>query len=246
MATTPHASWAKVYDTAYAKAFGSHYEALTRNTASVVRRKCPPPAALIDFGAGTGRLAIPLAQEGYTVTAVEPCPEMLDELRAKDTDRRVTTVISSMQDFHAGPTFDVALCVFTVLLYLLDREALRSALQAAATCLRPGGWLLLDVPSRQAFNSRNAYPSPGFRRSWQVNAVTGEPDVYEYTEDLRITGDNGAEKHYQDRFRIRYWPEDLVLQDAQDFGLMRIEGPLPEFAATGSSYFWLQKHHVTD
>lgn len=241
MATTPHASWAKVYDTAYAKAFGSHYEALTRNTASVVRRKCPPPAALVDFGAGTGRLAIPLAQEGYTVTAVEPCPEMLDELRAKDAGRRVTTVTSGMQNFQTGQTFDVALCVFTVLLYLLDRESLRSSLQAAASCLKPSGWLLLDIPSRQAFGSRNAHPSPGFRRSWQVNAVQGEPDVYEYAEDLRITDEQGAETHYEDRFRIRYWPEDTVLEAAQDFGLTKMEGPLREFAGTGSSYYWLQK-----
>lgn len=36
----------------------------------------PPPAAVIDIGAGTGRDAGALAAQGYTVTAVEPTAEM--------------------------------------------------------------------------------------------------------------------------------------------------------------------------
>ena len=67
--TTPHSSWAQHYDAAYAS-FGEIYEALTTVTVRNVVKIQPPPARIIDFGAGTGRLSLPLAKEGYSVSAV--------------------------------------------------------------------------------------------------------------------------------------------------------------------------------
>ena len=47
----------------------------------------------------------------------------------------------------------MALCVFTVLLYLLDEEALEQSLEAAFRALRSGGTLLIDIPSKALFRS---------------------------------------------------------------------------------------------
>jgi SAM-dependent methyltransferase len=241
MDSTPHASWAEVYDTAYQKTFGHAYQALTDTTLAELQRMCAAPASVVDFGAATGRLAIPLAKAGYEVTAVEPCAEMLDQLRHKDPDGRVTTVNAKMEDFQGDQQFDAALCVFTVLLYLLDESALHSSLRAAVGCLKAEGLLLLDIPSIAAFRSMPGRSQSGFHRSWKVNPLPDEPDVYEYIEDTRITDVNGAQKNYADSFRIRYWPEEVVLQSGQDNGLIKLEGPLPQFAGTGSSYFWFRK-----
>ena len=241
MPCNPHASWAEVYDTAYEQVFGSIYETLTVSTIAAVQKKYAPPAALVDFGAGTGRLAIPLASQGYVVTAVEPCNEMLGELRRRDPEGRVRAIASSMQDFQNDQTFDVALCVFTVLLYLLDEASLRASFRSAADCLKTDGLLLLDIPSCQVFRSGEVSRGHGFRRAWQVRPVPGEPDLYDYTEYIHSTDGRGAERSYEDSFRIRHWHESIVMKMAEDCGLAKGEGPLPEFAATGSSYFWLRK-----
>jgi SAM-dependent methyltransferase len=241
MPGNPHASWAQVYDAAYERTFGDVYESLTVSTVTVVRRKCAPPASLVDFGAGTGRMAVPLAVQGYTVTAVEPCTEMLDELRRKDPEGRVRAIASSMQDFQSDQTFDVALCVFTVLLYLLDEASLRASFRSAAGCLKTEGWLLLDIPSCQVFRSGEVSRGHGFRRAWQVRPVPEKPDLYDYTENIHSTDGRGTERSYEDSFRIRHWHESIVMKVAEDCGLAKAEGPLPEFAATGSSYFWLRK-----
>jgi len=241
MPGNPHANWAQVYDAAYERTFGDLYESLTVSTVTAVRRKCAPPASLVDFGAGTGRMAVPLAMQGYTVTAVEPCTEMLNELRRKDPEGRVRPIASSMQDFQSDQTFDVALCVFTVLLYLLDETSLRASFRSAAACLKTDGWLLLDIPSCQVFRSGEVSRGHGFRRAWQVRPVPGKPDLYDYTEGIHIGDGQGAERSYEDSFRIRYWHESIVIKVAEDCGLAKAEGPLPEFAATGSSYFWFRK-----
>ncbi|CAN5708595.1 class I SAM-dependent methyltransferase [soil metagenome] len=43
----------------------------------------PPPAAVLDVGAGTGFLSLLLAAHGYHVTALDLSPRMLDRLRSK-------------------------------------------------------------------------------------------------------------------------------------------------------------------
>ena len=122
MTRIPHSTWAHVYDTAYKNSFGAFLDDLTCLTLRVVHDLIGPPARIVDFGAGTGRLAVPLANAGYRVTAVDACAEMLEQLRRKDLKGQIETFESSMQDFDTDRDFDQALCVFTVVLYLLDRE----------------------------------------------------------------------------------------------------------------------------
>ena len=45
--------------------------------------KLEPDAAVLDVGAGTGRVSLALGRIGYTVVALDPSPPMLQELRAK-------------------------------------------------------------------------------------------------------------------------------------------------------------------
>ena len=120
----PHSSWAEVYDLACETTFSTHYEQLTKNTLRVIGDRITPPAKIVDFGAGTGRLSIPLAERGFEVTAVEPCSAMLKQLERKSQQCTLHTVNLKMEDFAGGGNFDMALCVFTVLLYLLDDDSL--------------------------------------------------------------------------------------------------------------------------
>ena len=85
-------------------------------------------ARVLDIGAGTGRVAIPLASRGCNVVAVEPAGGMLAQLRAKTGDNKVRSVVAegARLPFPVGH-FDAV--VIARLLYLTPdwRAILRDA-----------------------------------------------------------------------------------------------------------------------
>ena len=237
MSKQPHSSWAEVYDLAYQRSFGNFYESLTETTVKLISSRIPPPARIVDFGAGTGRLAIPFAQLGYDVTAVEPCLEMLNQLKTKDSQNSVKRACSRMEDFKTEERFDVALCVFTVILYLLDEESLKKALLSAHEILKPNGRLLIDIPSRTIFRNYSTKDDLIERR---VSVITDNNDIYCYQEELKVKGPNGNESEYSDEFSIRYWPSEHVQNTLAATGFILEVDMTDHFSGSGSLY-WIMK-----
>ena len=62
--------------------------------------------------------------------ATDPSAEMLAVLRSKAERQNlpIQTVRGRMQDVSGSAQFDIALCVFTVLLYVLDETALNASI----------------------------------------------------------------------------------------------------------------------
>lgn len=236
----PHSSWAEVYDLVYERSFGEFYRELTAATLEVVCRCAQPPARIVDFGAGTGRLAIPLAEMGFEVTAVEPCREMLDQLKAKQGGAGLNRVCSTMGGFPADRDgeFDLALCVFTVLLYLLDEEALKKSLEAAWRVLKAGGLMLIDIPTRELFQ--------GYSRSDELmsRSVTIDSEgggLFSYHEEVELRGPDGEAVSYEDRFQIRYWPPARVTGVLREVGFVVEKDLSREFCGAGAQYYLLRK-----
>lgn len=238
MSDGPHASWAEVYDLVYEQTFGDAYANLTEATVRAVCGRIRPPAKLVDFGAGTGRLSIPLARLGFEVTAVDPCGAMLDQLKRKSESAHVRTVVSRMEDFAAEEEFDGGLCMFTVLIYLLDEPTLERALRAAHAALKPGGLLFLDVPPRRLFSGYSV-ENDFFERDVFIGRVSGE--IFEYRENIVLKGRGGQGKIYRDAFFIRYWPLPAVWKILRRAGFEIMEDIEELFECSGSHYMLLRK-----
>jgi len=235
--TEPHASWADVYDLAYEESFGDFYNSLTETTVEQIKDIVESPARIVDFGAGTGRLSIPLASCGYDVLAVEPSVAMLSQMHKKPGGEAIPGFTGRMQDFQTDTLFDMAICVFTVLIYLLDEESLRRSLKAAYVALRPGGYLLFDVPSREIFNSFKCNTSLIKRN---VIVKPRHDDIYSYEENTTLTRD-GDQTLYTDSFKIRYWDIGKVHQFLTEIGFHSIDDLTAVFVGTGSQCFSVKK-----
>lgn len=105
-------------------------------------------ATYLDLGAGFGAHAIPLAEAGMTVTAVDASAALVGELRAAARSRKLS-ITSSTQDLlaflhRAGDRrWDVILCLGDTLTHLSSVEEVQQMLRAAAQHLRPGGRLVV-------------------------------------------------------------------------------------------------------
>ncbi len=100
---------------------------------------------VLELGAGTGRVAVPMAAAGLVVTAVDTSEAMLDRLTARDADELVTVVCGDMvDDVPAGP-FDVVLVAYNTIFNLLTDVRQQACFVAVAAVLRPGGAFVVEA-----------------------------------------------------------------------------------------------------
>lgn len=235
--STPHATWADRYDRVYELAYGDSFQRLTALTLQQVEENVTPPARIVDFGAGTGRMSLPLAARGYQVTALEPCREMLDQLTAKPGAASIQPVVSRMQDFQAGEKYALALCVFTVLIYILDEDELQRSFQAVAAALAPGGLFLLDIPLRPLFQSNRILTSQ-IDRNIHIHPL-GQ-NRYHYREVTRLNLEDGPVS-YREEFDIRCWSVQQVKEALSTYGFSLARDLTTQFYEWGSKYLLMRK-----
>ncbi|MDQ3737589.1 MAG: methyltransferase domain-containing protein [Actinomycetota bacterium] len=154
----------------------------------LARHLPPPPATVLDVGAGQGTQALRLAERGDRVLAVEPDPAMraafaveLDELSAEIVARVVLAdgLLGELADATGGATFDVVCCQ-GVLMYL---DNATPAVAELAAAVAPGGLLSIVVRNADGMALR-----PGLRRDWDgvqrmLNAA--EQDLVGAAADVR-------------------------------------------------------------
>jgi SAM-dependent methyltransferase len=108
-----------------------------------------PQGRVLELGAGSGRLAVPLAGRGLDVWAVDASTAMLERLRARPGGDRVRAVEDDMARL-ADPAlepggFAVVLCAFNTLFNLTDTEAQRQCLARVRALLADGGVLVVEA-----------------------------------------------------------------------------------------------------
>jgi SAM-dependent methyltransferase len=106
-------------------------------------------AEILDIGAGTGRIAIPIAELGTSVVCIEPSSSMRRILNAKidrrpDLMPRITLVPDDAAGFDVGRTFPAALMSGSFD-HLLDDRSRRAALSNISRHLASGATLVFDI-----------------------------------------------------------------------------------------------------
>lgn len=124
---------------------------MRQRTIAAVLRHAPRPSHLLDLGCGPGTDAESLAALGYTITAVDASPRMVDEARRRIQEAgladRVAVHPLGLEALDALPraAADTAYSDFGPLNCVEDLDA---AAAAIARRLRPGGTLIASVIGR--------------------------------------------------------------------------------------------------
>jgi SAM-dependent methyltransferase len=155
------------------------------------------------------------------------------ERKAKAKNFDIQKFETTIQDFLPDRKWEMALCVFTVILYLTDERQLDRACDVLARSLEKNGLLLIDIPYRDIFQGF-VVDGEDFKRMVEVTPLYD--DTYEYHEKSLFVSE-GKQRLYEEKFHIRYWPYKKVEER------LRRRGFVPEreeianiFRGSGSRY----------
>ena len=106
-----------------------------------------PGLRVIDLGAGFGMHAIPLAQAGADVVAIDTSPLLLDSLNALRGATPVRTVCDDLLTFrrHVNEPPDLVLCMGDTLTHLSSVDAVNTLIAEAASALGSGGHFVVSL-----------------------------------------------------------------------------------------------------
>ncbi len=121
-----------------------------------------PGSAILELGAGTGRLTCDLAARGFTVTGVDIAAAMLSQARARvsgldpDVALRVTLRQGDLTSLDLKQTFDLVICPYHTLAHIPAGAAWKNGCLTAARHLAAGGLFAVHLPKLEVM--RNLAP----------------------------------------------------------------------------------------
>lgn len=178
---------------------------------------------LLDVGCGTGKSFLPMLERGWEVTACDISPSMVELARGK-AGEAVRLTVADMRELPVLGEFDLVWSLDDAVNYLLSAEELGSALSGMRANLAPGGLLMFDVNTLQAYRTffaeEQVVERDGLRLVWRGQASTdAEPgSISEARFEVEAgTGSKGSvETHFH---RQRHFPEAEVLEAMAASGL---------------------------
>jgi SAM-dependent methyltransferase len=105
----------------------------------------PGHGRALEFGIGTGRIALPLAARGVEVHGIDLSEAMVARLRAKPGGDAIGVTIGDFATATMDGTFSLAYLVFNTIMNLTTQDAQVACFRNAAAHLEPGGCFVIET-----------------------------------------------------------------------------------------------------
>jgi SAM-dependent methyltransferase len=147
---------AEYYDLVYGK---KDYQGEADRLRAIFSQFVPHGRTILDIACGTGEHLRLLPE--YQVAGIDLEPAFVRIASEKRPDGNFQ--VGDMQRFELGSKFDILICLFSAIGYLVTSEAILSALARFKTHLAPGGAIFIEP-----------FFEPSEWRTGEANIVTGE------------------------------------------------------------------------
>lgn len=141
----------KVLSDVYIWMLGGFKAAIKRNTDFFRKHDIRPTSSgvAIDLGAGCGFQSIPLAQAGFSVTAIDSDQTLLNELGNHAGDLPITSIQDDLTDFtrHCGKKAELIVCMTDTLLHLDSKNTVDTLFRDVSASLEEGGAFIITFRS---------------------------------------------------------------------------------------------------
>ena len=99
----------------------------------------------LEFGIGTGRIALPLARRGVPVHGIDMSKAMVARLHAKPGGEDIGVTIGDFSTTTVDGSFSLVYLVWNTIMNLTSQEAQVACFRNAAAHLEPGGCFVIEV-----------------------------------------------------------------------------------------------------
>jgi SAM-dependent methyltransferase len=101
--------------------------------------------AALEFGVGTGRVALPLSGRGVPVHGIDISEPMLEQLRTKPGSDQIAVTVGDFARTRVDGSFRLAYLVFNTITNLTTQDEQVACFRNAADHLEPGGRFVIEV-----------------------------------------------------------------------------------------------------
>ncbi len=197
---------------------------------------------VLELGCGTGRVTLPLAQRGVSITGLDHSFPMLRVLERKlaaadaACRHKLRLVQADMASFSLGRTFDLILIPFRSFQALTTRESQLSCLRLVREHLAARGRFIVDVffPQRTLddswLRSRQVdwtTPIPGtpmlLTRSSAHQAIDTRHQIIEVEIFFEVSDPSGVVDQFTETLRLAYYSPDQLIALVEEAGLTVVE-----------------------
>jgi SAM-dependent methyltransferase len=136
--TTYGERMAEVYD---------QWPGVPQNTDAIVAglTRLAGPGPILELGIGTGRIALPLAQQGLRVHGIDASPAMVARLRRKPGGEQIPVTLGNFADMAVEGRFTLIFVVFNTFFGLLSQDDQVRCMQGVAQHLTDDGVFVLEA-----------------------------------------------------------------------------------------------------
>ena len=148
---TDYDSWADIYDEVYS--FVDYDINFYLQKASSIK------GDILEIGCGTGRITIPLMENGANITGIDSSQKMIDKLGTKvaNTKASIKIIKQDVRTLHLSQKFSLVIFPYRGFQSLLTVEDQVNALNSLKSHLKPHGKLIITlfVPGKDLFDQRS-------------------------------------------------------------------------------------------
>lgn len=171
------------------------------------------PRQVLDLACGTGNVGLELARRGYQVTGVDRSEGMLREAvrKAEEAHLPVSFFRQDLTELDLPQQFDLAVCLYDSLNYILEPEGLQRAFHGVYRCLREGGLFVFDLNTELAlamnlFTQRDMAPETKVKYDWH-SEYDRETKISRVDMTFFVEEEGGLrtfrETHYERAYSLR-------------------------------------------
>jgi len=166
----------------------------------------------LELGIGTGRIALPLQDQGILVHGIDSSEKMVAQLQAKPGGYRIRVTIGNFGDVPVTGSYPLIYIVFNTLFALLTQEEQVQCFQNVARRLTPDGVFVTEtfMPDMKRFQQNQTISLAAMDDGYLRIDVSRHDPVQQIIYSQHVAWTESGARFYP--VRLRYiWPSELDL-----------------------------------